>query len=186
MHRLVSSEPVTLTRPCPNALEIPAGRELLGAAVLERQVAQLPAFRGAAVLGTEPLRGLCDLTVAPGERIAQLLRDPGDLEVPAVAARALLDRIPLPRQLFGQRGAVKRPHLPRTTEHRPRSDRDDALVLTDGPRDHDMRMQLRVRCLGARDTPSGRVTVGGRDQILGGLLDDLGAIAAANNRHPLT
>ena len=49
-----------------------------------------------------------------------------------------------------------------------------------------MRMQLRVRRLSARDTPSGRVAVGGRDQILGGLLDDLGAIAAANDRHPLT
>ncbi len=49
-----------------------------------------------------------------------------------------------------------------------------------------MRMQLRVRRLSARDTPRGRVPVGGRDQILRGLLDDLGPVAAANDRHPLT
>ena len=49
-----------------------------------------------------------------------------------------------------------------------------------------MRMQLRVRRVSARDAPRGRVAVGGRDQILGGLLDHLGAIAAANDRHPLT
>jgi hypothetical protein len=55
---------VTLTRPRPNTLQIAAGRELLGAAVLERQVAQLPAFGCPAVLGTETLGGLCDLTMA--------------------------------------------------------------------------------------------------------------------------
>lgn len=49
-----------------------------------------------------------------------------------------------------------------------------------------MRMQLRVRCLGARDTPCGRVAVGRRDQILRRLPDDLGPIAAANHGDPLT
>ena len=92
MHRLIRPEPVTLTRLRPDALQVAAGRELLGAAVLEREVAQLPAFGCAAVLGAEPLRGLCDLAVAAGERVAQRPGDPGDLEVPAVAARALLDR----------------------------------------------------------------------------------------------
>src|SRR5271170_6012821 len=49
-----------------------------------------------------------------------------------------------------------------------------------------MRMQLRIRRLSTRDTPRGRVPVGGRDQILRGLLNDLGAVAAADDRHPLT
>ncbi len=177
---------MALTRLRPHALKIAAGCELLGAAVLERQVAQLPTFGSAAVLGTKALRGLCDLAVAAGERVAEVPGDPGDLEVPAVAAGPQLDRIPLPRQLLRQRGAVERPDLTCTSEHGPGGDRDDSLVLTHRPRDHDMRMQLRVGRLSARDTPRGRVSVCGRDQILCGLLDDLGAIAAANDRRPLT
>jgi hypothetical protein len=49
-----------------------------------------------------------------------------------------------------------------------------------------MRMQLRVRRLSTRDTPRRRVAVCGRDQILRGLLNDLSAMAATNDRHPCT
>ena len=111
MHRLISPEPVALTRPRPHPLQIAAGRELLGAAVLERQIAQLPAFGGAAVLGTETLRGLCDLAVAPENASRSPPGRPRSRST-GRPARPLLDRIALPRQLLRQRGAVKRPHLP--------------------------------------------------------------------------
>src|SRR5487761_1923269 len=153
MDRLIRPEPVALTRPRPDTPQIPAGCELLGAEVLERQVAQLPAFRCAAVLGTETLRCLRDLTMAARERVTQLPRHPGDLEVASVAAGAPLDRIPLPREFLGQRRAVERPRLPCTSEHGPRGDRDDPPVLAHRTRDHDMRMQLRVGRLSTRDTP---------------------------------
>src|SRR5450759_1494311 len=186
MHRLISPEPVTPTRLGPNTLQITTSRELLRAAVLERQVAQLPTFRCPAVLGTEALRCLCDLTMAAGKRIAQRTGHRSDLEVAAVSARALLDRVALPRQLLRQCRAVERAHLTRTTKHRPGGDRDDPVIVTHRARDHDMRMQLRVRRLSTRDTPRRRVAVCGRDQILRRLLDDLSAVAAAHHRHPLT
>ena len=49
---------------CPHALQIAAGRQILGPAVLERDIADLSAFGRAAMLGTEPLGCMRDLTVA--------------------------------------------------------------------------------------------------------------------------
>ena len=121
----------------------------LGSAVLEREVAQLPALGRAAVAGTEALRRPGDLTGAPGERLAQLPGNTRELEVPAVLARALLDRVPLPHELLGERGAVERPELPRAAEDRPRRDGHDPVVLADRAGDDDVAVQLRVRRLGA-------------------------------------
>ena len=63
-HGLVGPEPVATARLAPHPLQVSAGRQLLGAAVLERQVAQLPALRCPAVAGTETLRGSGDLSAA--------------------------------------------------------------------------------------------------------------------------
>ena len=49
--------------------------------------------------------------MTPRQLIPQGLRDTGDLEEPPVTAGALLDRIPLPRELLRQCGAVERAHL---------------------------------------------------------------------------
>ena len=78
---------------------------------------------------------------------------PGDLEVPAILAGALLDRVSLSYELVGERGAVERAHLPRGAEDRPRGDRHDPVVLTDSACDHDMAVQLRVRRLRRPSTP---------------------------------
>ncbi len=64
MHRLIGPEPVPLSCLCPHALQIAAGRQVLGPAVLERDIADLPAFGGTAVLRAEPLSGVRDLQVA--------------------------------------------------------------------------------------------------------------------------
>ena len=80
---------------CPHSLQVRACGQLLGPAVLEREVAQLAALGCPAVAGTEALRRACDLTGATGERLAQLAGDTRDLEVPAILAGALLDRVSL-------------------------------------------------------------------------------------------
>ncbi len=54
----------------------PRVARVLRAAVLERDVADLPTFRCAAMLRTEPLRRLRDLTVTVGERVPQRRRGP--------------------------------------------------------------------------------------------------------------
>ena len=71
----------------PCLLEVRPGRGLLGASVLERQVAQLPTLRRAAVARTETLGGPGDLAAAPGELLQQRLRYPGQLEVAAILPR---------------------------------------------------------------------------------------------------
>ena len=137
------------------------------------------------MLGAEPLGGPCDLAVAAREVLDQPARDTGDLEVLAVLARPLLDRITLLGKLLRQRRAVEGSDLTRATEHGTRADRDDPVILTHRPRDHDMAVQLRVRRLSAGDTPGCRVAVGGRDHILRVLFDHLAVVAATHDRHPL-
>ncbi len=63
MHRLIRTEPVTLPRPHPHALQIATRRQLLRAAILKRDIADLTAFRRTTVLGAEPLGCPRDLTV---------------------------------------------------------------------------------------------------------------------------
>src|SRR5664280_1133812 len=106
MHRLIRTEPVTLPCPRPHALQVATRCQVLRAAVLERDIADLPTFRRTPMLGAETLRCLCDLAVTVGERVAELGRHARDLEVLAVPTGALLNRIPLPRQLLRERGAV--------------------------------------------------------------------------------
>jgi hypothetical protein len=116
---LVWAEPVLAAGLCPHSLQVRACGQLLGAAVLEREVAQLAAFGCAAVAGMETLGRPCDLSGAPGEHLAQLAGNFLDLEVSAVLAGALLDRVPLVDQLVGERGAIERPQLPCTAEDWP-------------------------------------------------------------------
>ena len=89
--------------------------EHLRPAVLELELAQLAALGGAAVLRAEALGGPGDLAVAAGEGVEQPARHPGDLEVAAVFAGALLDRIALRGELVRERRAVERADLPRAS-----------------------------------------------------------------------
>jgi hypothetical protein len=99
-----------------------------------------------------------------------------------IPAGALLDPVALAGEFFCERGAVERADLTSGAEHGTGRDRDDPVVLADRARDDDMAVQLRVGRAGARDTASGGVAVLDRDQILRGLLNDLGTVAATNER----
>ena len=134
-HRLIGAESVIAGGLCPHSLQVRACGQLLGPAVLEREVAKLATFGSAAVAGTEALRRPGDLTGAPGERLAKLSGDAGDLEVPAILARAMFDRVSLAHELVGERGAVERAELPCAAEDRPRRDGHDPVVLADGASD---------------------------------------------------
>jgi hypothetical protein len=102
-HGLVGPEPVATARLAPHPLQVPAGRQLLGAAVLEREVTKLPTLRCPAVASTETLCSSGDLPAASGELLGQATRHPGDLEVPAVLTRPALNLIALLCQLLGER-----------------------------------------------------------------------------------
>ena len=154
VHRLIRSEPVAL--PClrPHALQIATGRQVLRAAVLQRDVADLPAFGCTAVLGAETLRGPARshggalrtrCAVPPAPRRSRSTCRP--CRCPARSDSPL-------RQLLRERRAVERADLPQAAEDRPGGDRDDAVVLADRAGDHDMGVQLRVRRLGAASRPS--------------------------------
>src|SRR5450759_5590124 len=117
------------------------------------------------MLGAEALRRPRDLAVTVGERVAQPRWHPGDLEVLAVPAGALLDRVALPCQLLRERRAIERPDLSDAAEDRARGDGHDAVVLPDRAGDHDVGMQLRVRRLNATHSPGCRVAVGGGDHV---------------------
>ena len=54
----------------PDVLKVGAVGELLCAAVLEREVAQLTTLRRTTVASTEPVSRSCDLSGAPGERVS--------------------------------------------------------------------------------------------------------------------
>ena len=176
---------MTLAGLAPHTLQVAARGQLLRPAVLEREVAQLAALGRAAVARAEPLGGAGDLARAPREGLEQASRHARDLEVLAVLAGAPLDRIALPGQLLGERGAVERAQLPRRAEDRPRGDRDDPVVLPHRAGDDDMAVQLRVGRLRPADPARGRVPVLGRDHVLGVLLHDLAVVAAAHHRHLL-
>ncbi len=181
--RLVGAEPVAAAGFRPDTLQVVPGCEGLGAAVLKRQLAQLPTLGRTTTSGTEPLRCPGDLTAATGERLAQLPRNAGDLEVATVLPRCLLDPIALACQLAGERGAVERAQLTCASKDRPRGDCDEPLVLTHRASNHDVAVQLWVRSLCARDTSGGRVSILRRDHIPRGLLDHLAAIATSDKRH---
>ncbi len=108
---LVGAEVVVTTCLAPHTSQVGARGQLLRPAVLEREVAQLPAFRRTAVVGTKPLGCPGDLTGAPGELLDQLAWYARDLEVAAVLAGASLDLVALAGQLLGERGAVERAQL---------------------------------------------------------------------------
>ena len=110
-HGLVGAEVVTPARLAPHTLQVAACGQLLRPAVLEREVAQLPAFRRTAVAGTKPLRRAGDLTRAARELLDQCSWHARDLEIAAVLAGAPLDLIALPGQLLSERGAVERAQL---------------------------------------------------------------------------
>ena len=110
-HGLVGAEVVATTCLGPHTLQVAACGQLLRSAVLEREVAQLPAFWRTAIAGTKPLSRPGDLTGAPGELLDQLAWHARDLEIPAVLACASLDLIALAGQLLGERGAVERAQL---------------------------------------------------------------------------
>ncbi|HST54368.1 MAG TPA: hypothetical protein VLJ42_00535 [Solirubrobacteraceae bacterium] len=110
-HGLVGAEAVTPARLAPHTLQVGACGQLLRPAVLEREVAQLPAFRCSAVAGTKPLGRPGDLTRAARELLDQCSWHAGDLEVAAGLAGAPLDLIALAGQLIGERGAVERAQL---------------------------------------------------------------------------
>jgi hypothetical protein len=118
-HGVIRAEPITAAGLGPCLLQVRACGQCLRPAVLEREVAQLAALGCPTVAGTEALRRLGNLPGAPRERLAQLPVNTGDLEVPAVLAGALLDRVPLPHKLLGERRAVERSQLPRGSEDRP-------------------------------------------------------------------
>lgn len=73
----------------------------------------------------------------------------------------------------------------RRPEHRPRRDSHDLPVITNDARHNDVTVQLRVRRVRAVDASCGGVAILNRDHIVGQLLDDLAAILAAHQRHPL-
>jgi hypothetical protein len=111
VYGLTGAEPMSTAGLAPHALQVSACGQLLRPAVLKREVAQLPALRRPAVAGAEMLSGSRDLAASAGELLDQAAWHPGDLEVAAVLARAALNRIALPRELLGERGAVERAQL---------------------------------------------------------------------------
>ncbi len=137
------------------------------------------------MLRAEALGGPRDLAVAARELLDQSPWHTRELEVLPFLPCALLDREALLGELLRQGGAVERPDLTRATEHGPRPDRDDPVILTHRACDHDMAVQLGVRRLGAGDTPCGGVAVGRRDHVLRMLLDDLAVIATTHHRNAL-
>jgi hypothetical protein len=161
------------------------GDEHLRFAVLQLEPAQLPSLGRPTPLGAEPLRGSGDLTAAGGERLGESLGNPGDLEVTAVLAGALIDLIATLGELVCERRAVVGADLPRGAEDRPRGDRDDPPVLAHGARDHDMAVQLRVGRVAIHHAPGGGVPVLRGHQVHGVLLHDLPAVAPAHGRHRL-
>jgi len=169
----------------PRTLQITLGDRCLRLAVLKLQPPQLPALRHPAPLRPETLNGPRDLAAARGERLDQPVRDPGDLEVPAVLPGTPVDRKTALLQLLRERGAVVRAQLPCGVEDRPGGDRDDPPVLPDRARDDHMAVQMRVRHVTLHHAPRGRVPVLRRDKVHGVLLEDLPAAAAADRRDRL-
>ncbi len=169
----------------PHALQVGTGDGKLGPAVLELQPAQLARLRRSPPFRAEALGRGGDFAAARRERLDQLTRDTGDLEIAAVVALADVDRVAAPRELVRESGAIEGAKLSRGAEDRPGGDGDDLTVIAHGARDHDVAVQLRVRCVAVDHTTRGRVQVLRGDQLARGLLDDPCAVATADRRHRL-
>jgi hypothetical protein len=139
--RLVRTETVAARDLSPRAVEVRPVGERLCSSVLQGEVAKLATLGRTTVPSTKPVRCACDLARAAGERVAQLLRDAGDLEILAVLAGALFDLVAESGELLGEHGAVVGAKLAGSTEHRPRRDSHDPLVAAaDRARDDDVAM----------------------------------------------
>ena len=147
--RLIGTEPIAARGVPPHVLQVGSVGELLRAAVLEREVAQLATLRRTTVASTETVGGSRDLPGAPRESVAQLLRDTSDLEILAVPAGRLFDRIPLCGEFLSERGAVEGADLARRTKYRPGGHRDDPIILAYRARDDDMTVELRIGRVGS-------------------------------------
>ncbi len=164
-------------------LQVGAGDEHLGLAVLQLELAQLAALGCAAPLRAEALGGPGDLAAAGGEGVQQAARYAGYLEVAAVFAGAPLDRIAPLLELVRERGAVVGAKLAGGAEDRPGGDSDDLPVIADGARDDHVAVELRVGRVCLEDAAGGGVPVLGGHDVPRGLLEHLPVGAPAHGRH---
>jgi hypothetical protein len=147
--RPTGTKPVPARGVPPHVLKVGSVGELLCAAVLEREVAQLATLRRTTVASTKTISCPRNLPGTSREGVAQLLGDTCDLKILAVLPRRLLDRIPLVGEFLSERRAVKRTDLTRRTEHRPGAHSDDPIVLAHCARDDNVAVELRIGSVGS-------------------------------------